>query len=141
MKVAIATDWYAPRRGGIESQLVQLVSGLRARGHDVDVLTSFGVLRTALQGGYDVVHAHVSVVSPVGYAAALLARSFGVPTVVTFHSVLRNKRHLLRAANVAQGLTNSAVAWTAVSELVAQQVRESVRSSDVRVLSNGIDLE
>jgi glycosyltransferase involved in cell wall biosynthesis len=59
--------------------------------------------------------------------------------VASSHSWYR--RHLLRAANVAEGLTNSAVAWTAVSELVASQVRESVRSSDVRVLSNGIDLE
>ena len=33
-----------------------------------------GALRQDLSRGYDVVHAHVSVVSPVGYSAAAVAR-------------------------------------------------------------------
>lgn len=171
VKIAIATDWFAPRRGGIEAQLVQLAAGLAGRGHQVDVLTStpgasdadgFGVrrigratipgtqlalsptivrdLRRELERGYDVVHAHVSVVSPVGYAAAGVARSMGLPTVVTFHSVLRLKQHLLRAMDAVANLSSSAIVWTGVSQLVASQLRAALRGADVSVLPNGIDV-
>jgi len=171
MRIAIASDWFAPRRGGIEGQLFQLADGLGARGNDVDVLTStpnaaggsgfqirrlgiatlpglqlaaspslFSSLNRELRRGYDVVHAHVSVVSPVGYAAALVARSLGLPTVVTFHSVLRQKAFLLRAVNALVNLADTPVVWTGVSALVASQVARALGTSDVGVLPNGIDL-
>ena len=171
MKIAIASDWFAPRRGGIEGQLLELAEQLGNRGHAVDVITStpgasggnafrlrqldvaripvvhlavspklIRSLRSELVAGYDVVHAHVSVVSPVGYVAAAIARSLDLPTVVTFHSVLRHKRHLLRMANLLGGLAKSRVGWTAVSELVAAQVRDALAGADVAVLPNGVDL-
>jgi glycosyltransferase involved in cell wall biosynthesis len=174
VKIAIATDWFAPRRGGIEAQLAQLATALSRRGHQVDVITStpgagdhvgdgfrvrrldtrvlpkahvamtpaiVGAIRGELQRGYDVVHAHVSVVSPVGYAAAGVARSLGLPSVVTFHSVLRHKRLLLRLTNAVANLSSSAVVWTAVSDLVASQVRSALVGAEVTVLSNGIDID
>jgi glycosyltransferase involved in cell wall biosynthesis len=172
MRVAIATDWFAPRRGGIESQLVALAGALGSRGHQVEVLTStpgattgagysarvvpvatvpvldlalspavFAAMRRELSRGYDVVHAHVSVVSPIGYAAAVAARSLGLPTVVTFHSVLRGKRFLLRAARLLTGIDGAAVVWSGVSALVAAQLRSALGArTDVRVLPNGTDL-
>ncbi|MEX2151900.1 MAG: glycosyltransferase [Gemmatimonadaceae bacterium] len=172
MKIAIASDWFAPRRGGIEAQLLRLAEGLAARGNDVDVITStpgadgehergfrvrrlegwtlprlqlaaspivFASLRRELGRRYDVVHAHVSVVSPVGYAAAAIARAMGLPTVVTFHSILRHKRHVLRAVNALVSLKDTAVVWTAVSELVAEQVRRALGRAEVGTLPNGID--
>jgi glycosyltransferase involved in cell wall biosynthesis len=171
LKIAIATDWFAPRRGGIEGQLVQLAERLASRGHEVDVLTStpgaadgatfrvralglltlpkielavspalFHVLRRELRRGYDVVHAHVSVVSPVGYGAAAMARALELPAVVTFHSVLRHKRHLLRAVDAVARMSHSAVVWSGVSQLVAAQVRDALADAEVSVLPNGIDL-
>ena len=173
MRIALVTDWFAPRRGGIEAQLVQLASGLSARGHSVDVITStpgesrgagygvkrldtlllpgvhlaispaiVGLLESELRDGYDVVHAHVSVVSPVGYAGAGVARSLALPTVATFHSVLLHKVRLLRLADaMAHGrLSASRTVWTAVSELVAGQVRDALPAADVTVLPNGIDV-
>ncbi|HEU4997046.1 MAG TPA: glycosyltransferase family 4 protein [Gemmatimonadaceae bacterium] len=171
MRIAIATDWFAPRRGGIEAQLTRLSERLGANGHHVDVLTTtpgavsgktysvrpldafalpglhvavsprlVTALRGRLRNGYDVVHAHVSVVSPVGYAAAAVARALDLPTAVTFHSVLRHKRHLLRAADAVTGLSRSAVEWSAVSDVVAAQVRDALPAADVSVLPNGIDL-
>ena len=171
MRIAIATDWFPPRRGGIEAQLSQLAAGLAQRGHSVDVITAtpgpngdqgyrvrrlattlfpklqvaispglFAMIREAIAREYDVVHAHVSVVSPVGYLAAATARSLGLPTVVTFHSVLRHKRHLLRLADGIAGLSMSAIMWTAVSRLVAAQVGDALDGVRVGVLSNGIDL-
>lgn len=171
MNIAIATDWFAPRPGGIESQLETLATQLAGRGHQVTVITSTpgtthgtgyairripgarlpvaGVaispalgrtLRSAIGDHFDVVHAHVSVVSPVGYLAALAGASQGVPTILTFHSVLRLKRMLLSAVNAAVHLAERPVAWTAVSQLVAQQVRRSLGGVNVAVLPNGIDL-
>jgi glycosyltransferase involved in cell wall biosynthesis len=171
VKIAIASDWFAPRLGGIESQLLQLAERLGSRAHDVDVLTStpgandgnafhvrslnvmtlpklqlaispalVNVLHRELQRGYDVVHAHVSVVSPVGYAAAAVARSLGLPTVLTFHSILRNKTYLLRAVNAVADVAKSAAVWSGVSDLVVHQVRHSLGEADVVALPNGIDL-
>lgn len=171
MRIALASDWFAPRRGGIETQLLQLAERLGLRGNEVDVLTStpgacggtgfrvrpLGVmtlprlqlavspallhaLHRELRRGYDVVHAHVSVVSPVGYAAAAVARSLGLPTVLTFHSVLRNKMYLLRAVNAVVDFANSATIWSGVSVLVAGQVRWALGEVDVAILPNGIDL-
>ena len=171
MNIAIATDWFAPRQGGIESQLETLATQLAGRGHQVTVITSTpgpthgtgyairrmsgprlplaGVavspslgrtLRAAIGDHFDVVHAHVSVVSPVGYLAALAAASRGIPTILTFHSVLRLKQLLLSAVNAAVHLADRPVVWTAVSQLVAQQVRQSLGGVNVAVLPNGIDL-
>lgn len=170
MRIALATDWFAPRRGGIESQLAELAERLGRAGHEVDVLTStpgaadgtsyhvrrLDVLRMpwtdvaisprlpaaiagALRARYDVIHAHVSVVSPVGYTAATAARLLGLPTVVTFHSVLRAKRHVLRALHSTLRIGDSGVVWSAVSETVSRQV-QNVLDAEVRVLANGVDL-
>lgn len=170
-RIALVSDWFAPRRGGIEAQLLELAERLGARGHTVDVVTatpgaiaghSFRVrplgvytlppqdvalsplllsaMRRELGRGYDVVHAHVSVVSPVGWAGAFIARSLGLPTVVTFHSVLRGKAILLRMANAVADLRASAVMWTAVSGLVADQASRALSGAAVTLLRNGIDL-
>ena len=40
-RIALVSDWYMPRRGGMEVQLHALAGGLQARGYDVEVLTSF----------------------------------------------------------------------------------------------------
>ena len=169
-RVAIVSDWFAPRRGGIEAQLLDLAERLGSSGKAVYVITSTpgavdgvnfrvrplgvailprehlvvspmlpGALRRELSRGYDVVHAHVSVMSPVGWTGAAVARSLGLPTVVTFHSALRAKATLMRVADSILGLGASPVAWTAVSRLVARQAAEALRS-DVSVLPNGIDL-
>jgi glycosyltransferase involved in cell wall biosynthesis len=90
-------------------------------------------------GGYDVLHAHVSVISPLAYAAIVAARRLGLPTVVTFHSVLHGKAHVLRAANALLGFARWPLVLSAVSELVAGQLRRAVAGPEVIVLPNGVD--
>jgi glycosyltransferase involved in cell wall biosynthesis len=167
MRVALATDWFRPRRGGIESQLWDLAERLGVR-CDVDVITSTpnatnggafhlrqlhaarlpGVdvavsptllpeMRRKLRG-YDVVHAHISVISPVGYVALLAARSLGIPAVATFHSVLKLKAFALRWGSRIARFRHYPT-WTAVSDLVAGQLARAI-DADVSVLPNGIDL-
>ena len=170
MRVAIATDWFAPRPGGIETQLVGLARGLGARGHDVDVITSTphatdgdgyrvrsiesptlpgaGValtpgllpeLRHLLDAGYDVVHGHVSVVSPVGYGAAAVATSLQLPTVLSFHSVLHASRFWLGLADRGLRIGEAPVVWAGVSNKVAEQLRRALRGIAVDVLPNGVE--
>lgn len=171
-RVAIVTDWFAPRRGGIETQLGELATRLAGAGHDVHVVTGtpgpstgspftvrrLGVrtlaspplvvsphllraLRRELESGWDIVHAHVSIVSPVGWAAAHVARSLGLPTALTFHSVLRGKALALRAVAALARLSSSRIAWSAVSGLVAQRAQWALGGAPVSVLPNGMDLE
>jgi len=170
VRIALATDWFAPRVGGIESQLQQLAVRLSERGHSVDVLTTtpgdpgsggFAVRRLdvltlpgvgvavsprlpravdrELRRGYDIVHCHASVVSPLGYTAAAVARRMGLPVVVTFHSVLRYKRHLLRLARLVARGTEAQIRWTAVSSTVADQASTALRQP-VDILPNGADM-
>src|SRR3569623_281966 len=39
LRIAIISDWYLPRLGGIELYLGELTARLKAAGHDVEVLT------------------------------------------------------------------------------------------------------
>ena len=170
VRIALATDWFAPRLGGIEQQLLELASRLARRGHEVDVLTTtpgddpgaaFRVRRLAvlrlpgigvaisprivgavsreLARGYDVVHCHASVVSPLAYTALVAARARDLPVVVTFHSVLRHKRHLLRVAGALARVSQARVAWTAVSAAVAEQAASAL-GVPVDVLPNGTNV-
>jgi glycosyltransferase involved in cell wall biosynthesis len=91
-------------------------------------------------GDFDVVHAHVSVISPTAYSAVLAARGLGLPTVVTFHSLLLNATHVLRAIDRLIGWSEWPMTLTAVSRLVASQVRRAA-AVDVTVLPNGVDLD
>jgi glycosyltransferase involved in cell wall biosynthesis len=171
LRVALVTDWFLPRLGGIELHLDDLARELAAHGHAPAVLTTtpgppsatgipvrrlpvrlaprldlaispalLRTLRTELAAGqYDVVHAHISVVSPVGYCGILAARSIGLPLVVTFHSVLLRTVPTLRALDRLFGWSRWPMLVSAVSELVASQARRAAADIEVRVLSNGID--
>lgn len=172
MRIAIVTDWFPPRRGGIETQLRELAGRLARSGNDVDVITAtpgaagdgtfnvtqldllhwpdppfaispnlLSAVRQALARKPDVVHAHVSVISPVGWAGALAGRTLGVPVSVTFHSILRGKELVLRAMHLLGGLGRAPIAWSAVSSTVAAQASRGLGGARVNVLPNGIELD
>lgn len=171
MRIALLTDWFPPRLGGVESQLRELSTRLVAAGNDVTVLTTTpgakdlpGVrvvsldvprlpsppvaisptlvpaIRRELERGWDVVHAHVSVVSPVGWSGALIARLMELPVALTFHSILRGKAILLKAVSALTTLGASRIAWSAVSGTVARQAAWALGAGEVHVLPNGIPL-
>jgi glycosyltransferase involved in cell wall biosynthesis len=39
-KVALVSDWFAPRTGGVERHMIDLARGLRSRGYEVEVITA-----------------------------------------------------------------------------------------------------
>ncbi|HYD54000.1 MAG TPA: glycosyltransferase family 4 protein [Gemmatimonadaceae bacterium] len=168
LRVALASDWYLPRVGGIELQVADLAAALRAAGHGVTVITStpgadddpavvrLNVARlpgsgvaisprllarlreTLAAGAYDAVHAHVSVVSPIAYGAVLAARALGLPTVVTFHSVLHASARALAVADRLLHWRRWPLAVTAVSDHVAGQLARAMPGLRVGVLPNGV---
>ena len=171
MRVALVSDWFLPRMGGIELHLRDLALALRAEGVDARIVTTTrggdlvdgvpvhrvrvplapvsgfaytpGGLRvlareiTAQQ--FDVVHAHASVVSPVAYAGALAGARAGLPTLITFHSMLHRASFLLGASESLFRWTTGRIVLTAVSAVVANQAARWIPGASVGVLPNGID--
>ena len=171
MKIALATDWYLPRLGGVELHIADLAKALRAAGADATVMTTtpgeahgeipvcrlsalhlppfdlavsprlVATLEAAFaSGGYDVVHAHISVMSPVGYGAVLAARRRGLPVVVSFCGVLLRSARFLQAMDRLTGWTDWPLVVTAVSTPIAAQLRAALPGLDVAILPNGVDL-
>ena len=87
---------------------------------------------------FDVVHAHASVVSPVAYAGAIAGVREGLPTVLTFHSMLHATSMLIGASDALTGWTRRMV-LSGVSSVVAAQAARWMPGASVGVLSNAID--
>jgi len=87
--------------------------------------------------GADVVHAHTSVVSPLAWRAAAAARRRGTAAVVTVHSMLP-RGSAVPMTTALRRATATGLRWSAVSEVVAAQVREHT-GAPVAVLHNGVD--
>jgi len=137
VRILHVTDSYLPTVGGIELHIRDLVDRQRACGHDVRVAT-----RSAPRvdrGDPDVVHAHVSIVSPFALSTARRSALRGVPTVVTVHSLWTHVGPLPQVAREVWQMRHWDVTWTAVSERAAQPVRELLGRA-VHVVPNAVDL-
>lgn len=89
--------------------------------------------------GFDLVHAHASVVSPTAWSSAVAASRMGIPAVITFHSMLHSASFALGATEALLGWTEGIV-LTAVSSVVARQAASWMPSASVGVLPNGVDV-
>jgi glycosyltransferase involved in cell wall biosynthesis len=89
---------------------------------------------------FDLVHAHASVVSPVAYGAALAGARAGLPTVLTFHSMLHRSALLLGATEALFGWSRDRIVLSAVSSVVAGQAARWIPGAAVAILPNGIDV-
>jgi glycosyltransferase involved in cell wall biosynthesis len=89
--------------------------------------------------GFDLVHAHASVVSPVAYGSAMAAGRAKLPSLVTFHSMLHRSSFLLGASDALFSWTARGVVLSAVSSVVAEQVARWIPGASVGVLPNGLD--
>ncbi|WP_226346562.1 glycosyltransferase family 4 protein [Agilicoccus flavus] len=180
MKIALVSDCYLPRLGGIEVQVRDLAHQLAAAGHRVEVFTAtvgadgarrgrvevvdgvpvhrlgirepFGfpvnpvaesVLRRRLgDGGFDVAHVHMGVVSPFTVAATNVAREMGLPATMTWHCMLAMAGPLIGLTGAVPRWVRDGVSMNAVSSVAARPVQRLVGGrGQVRVLPNGIDVE
>ena len=163
--IAHISDCYAPRTGGIETQVGGLVARQRARGDRVEVITATPgtgddvirltarvpfdlpvhprthrvVTQALVRSSVDVVHVHVGAVSPFAWEAVRAARDLGLPTVVTVHSMWGaiSRTGYRLGAQLMQWPTWG-VEMAAVSDAAARQVRR-VTGAPVRITPNGID--
>jgi glycosyltransferase involved in cell wall biosynthesis len=161
VRIVHVTDSYQPVLGGIENHVAALAARQAARGDNVTVLTcttaddegdaiSSGDVEVrrartwldawwASHSGFDVVHAHVSVVSPFSAPFAGRAARAGIPTVVTVHSFWNAMGPIPRAAATLSGLRSAPVVWTAVSRAAARHVsRRLPGQPPVRVVPNAV---
>jgi glycogen synthase len=180
VKIALLTDCYLPRLGGIEVQVHDLATRLIGRGHQVVVFTAtpgnhgerggfvdqvdgVPVHRLALKlpfelpvnplaprllrqrladGGFDVAHVHMGVVSPFAVDCARVATDLGLPTAMTWHCMLGPLEPVFRAARYVRTWAARGVAMSAVSAVAAEPLQRIVGSSGlVNVLPNGIDVD
>jgi len=189
VKVALLSDCYLPRLGGIEVQVHDLAHRLSAAGHEVEVITatagdtrttthdveiderdgrggrgatSVRVHRLPLRipgappvnpfvkddvrellasNGYDVVHAHMGVVSPFATDMIGVAVDEGLPTAATWHCVIDRSAPVFRALGHARRWRDAGVALSAVSSMAAERVSGIAGGADVHVLANGIDID
>ncbi|GAB3858006.1 hypothetical protein GCM10028801_17300 [Nocardioides maradonensis] len=152
-RIAHVTDVFLPRLGGIETHVDDLVRHQRARGLEADVLSPTpgggpdpawvrripAARARAEIGGYDVVHVHLSVLSPYSISVARAAMAAGVPTLITVHSMWAGASAIVRLAALAS-LRRWPVAWSAVSAAAAEAFRRSLGGAPVEVLPNAIDV-
>lgn len=89
-------------------------------------------------GGYDVVHCHTSVLSPLAFVGAYRAQALGLPCVVTHHSVLARSAHPFAALDRVVRWSRWPVLFSAVGPLVADEIRAVAPGLDVRVLPNAV---
>jgi len=170
MRIVHVSDCYLPRLGGIELHLRDLVHQQRLEGHDAHVVTSTpapagvveepwvhrvdatagplgglvradaGLRRLLEDLSPDVVHVHVSVLSPFATIAARRASSTGLPTLVTVHSMWSRLGPLPAAAHCLLRLGSWPVTWSAVSESAAAPLRDMLGSDvPVHVLANAVE--
>ena len=157
MRIALVSDVYLPRLGGIELQVHDLAAQLIRAGNDVTVFTitdgpsavgDVPVVRLPALGGvplptavdrlrrelprFDVVHCHSSLLSPLAWRAARLADC----ALVTLHS-LPSPSTPWPVERIDRYVGNAQ--WTAVSEAVATVLRRLLPGRSVGVLHNGVD--
>ncbi len=170
MRILHVTDCYLPQVGGIEMHVHDLAERQRRAGDDVHILTSTpgsagsdpswvhrlsgrtptGIGRSlaatrrvedVLRGEpFDVVHAHVSVVSPLSMSAARHASALGVPTVVTVHSLWSSLGPVPPLLESLLGLRTWPVVWSAVSTVAAAALQGTLGGAATVVsVPNGVD--
>lgn len=156
MRILHVTDCYLPRIGGIEVHVRDLAHHQRLDGHEVtiatrtpttrqdvvdDVLRVRSLSRTDLATlAPDVVHAHLSILSPMTLAAVERASTAGLPTVVTVHSLWSDLARIGPTIRAATGIHRWPVTWTAVSEAAAHHVH-SLTGRPVAVVPNAVEAD
>lgn len=138
------SDPYAPSHtsAGVPfgpDAVVRLTDGYRVQ-HAIHPAAWRDGCREVREGGYDLVHCHVGVGSPLGFFVARAAARAGIPTVVTVHSLWAWAIGIFRLCNLVWGWTKLPITWTAVSDTAARHVRRVLPDgARVHVIPNGVD--
>ncbi len=125
------------------------VDGVRVHRINAPLAPHFGFLTT--RGGVraigealarekvDVAHSHVSIISPAALGGALEAERRGIPSVLTFHSVVPRTDLLAHAVRIALKTPTWKAEFSAVSDRVAREVQPVAGTRSITLLPNGIE--
>lgn len=168
VRIAHVTDFYRPRLGGIETHVSGLAAQQRKRGHDVDVISANGLVESsagpafgnprtlssfspvairramnlAVTGGYDVVHIHAGLATPLAFLTAHAVSNAAIPMVVTLHSVIGPLSPLYRVGNFAVPWRRWNAVFSAVSPLAAAPIQDLLGlETPVVILPNAVDVD
>ncbi len=156
-RVGHVTDVFLPRLGGIETHVDDLVRHQRAAGRRADVITATAATNGAdpdpgwvrrvsvrqacrLVGEYDVLHVHVSLISPFGLAVVLAALRERVPVLITVHSMWSGRGVLVRLLGLVM-FRRWPVVWSAVSGAAAEVFEKALGDVPVAVLADAVDVQ
>jgi len=122
------------------AQVLRVTEGLRRPAALHPAAPLLGA-RSLAVGGYDVVHAHAGVWSPLAFIAGMTAPRRAVPAVVTFHSLLSWASPIYRGGDLVIRWSHSPVHWTAVSEVATVPLRRLLPpGTQVGVLPNAVEV-
>ena len=165
LSIVHISDCYAPRTGGIESQVARLSQAQRDAGAQVSIITAtagssqpdvtrvsapipFGLpihprtrhhlVQVLEKSRPDVAHIHMGATSPFAWGALRAIRQLDIPTVVTVHSMWGGISQRGYAAFEGT-MIGKGILWSAVSDQAALLVRRAL-NTDVQILPNGIDV-
>ena len=170
MRITLATDWWPPRIGGIESQVADLAIALAGRGHAVHVLTTTRA-PTAFEGvrveridlpivgnmaapdprRIPEIAAHIERAAPdvvhahgmfssLAIGSVVAASRLGIPSVSTVHSMLRPWPVFLGGRVIFRLFSGRADVLTAVSAATAADVARASGREAMRI-PNGLRLD
>lgn len=172
-RVALVSDWYYPKIGGIEYSIDSLASALKELGHEVHIITrrysgrdncnsrngikvirvkgreldtrfispsayweTFKILKS---GNYDIIHAH-GLDSPLASFSLIAGRKFGIPSVMTNHSLAGRRRMRPLLLLAGRFFLRYADAVIAVSSAVEKESK-IMAPGKVYQIPNGIGIE
>ncbi len=136
-------DLTDPREGSPELadnvEVLRLASGVQLPAAR-SVLAANLARKVFSPGDFDVVHAHLSLVSPLAITAARAAAIRDIPTVITIHSLLNGLGPIPVLVAKTLAAAKWPILWSGVSEAAASPLRRTLGpDAAVTVLSNGID--
>jgi phosphatidyl-myo-inositol alpha-mannosyltransferase len=171
VRIALVCPYAWEAAGGVQVHVRQLALRLRARGHDVRVLTAGTVkpgepwVRTVGRPVRVPYRGTVAPIAPLAYrrTSAALARlapdvvhvheplvpsvsmyatlASRAPVVATVHAYLDRSRAMELAAPVLRRVWARVAEGVAVSETAARFLRRALPEADVEIVPNGVDVE
>jgi glycosyltransferase involved in cell wall biosynthesis len=123
-----------------EAFVHRIGTGLRWQ-HPLNPAAAARVFRVLKNTDYDVIHAHAGVWSSLAFGGALTGARLGIPTVLTWHSLLAWAHPLYRLVDWTVDWSHRDVLWTAVSARAAAPLKSLLPApAEVGVLSNAVDV-
>jgi glycosyltransferase involved in cell wall biosynthesis len=101
----------------------------------------FRKIKTILKReAFDIVHCHANIISPVPYGSLYLSKKLGIPSVITWDSIIGPYRWALAFLDQIFHWSKWPVMFTGVSEVVVRDIKFLVKNKNIAVLHNALNI-